>query len=81
MAQTGRSPIAVQRWGRPSMPATRSWQARDGFVVGAELRRTRVAAIARAHVAKGADMQRFGVGGHVASFTSADGAGATFEDK
>eukprot|EP00965_Chrysotila_dentata_P045759 1520319-Pleurochrysis_carterae.AAC.2 len=28
MAQTRRSPIAVQRWGRPSMPATRSWHAR-----------------------------------------------------
>eukprot|EP00965_Chrysotila_dentata_P000509 16513-Pleurochrysis_carterae.AAC.1 len=31
--------------------------------------------------AKGADMQRFGVGGHVASLTLADGAGATFEAK
>eukprot|EP00965_Chrysotila_dentata_P026642 883323-Pleurochrysis_carterae.AAC.1 len=28
MAQIGRSPIAMQRWGRPSMPATRSWHAR-----------------------------------------------------
>eukprot|EP00965_Chrysotila_dentata_P159875 5281290-Pleurochrysis_carterae.AAC.1 len=27
IAQTGRSPTAVQRWGLPSMPATRSWHA------------------------------------------------------
>eukprot|EP00965_Chrysotila_dentata_P113042 3735056-Pleurochrysis_carterae.AAC.1 len=87
MAQIGRSPIAVQRWGRPSVPATRSWHARTFtrsdkcLLLRAEFRRTRVAAIARAHVAKGADIRPRGIGRHAAASALDVGAGVVLGDK
>eukprot|EP00965_Chrysotila_dentata_P166091 5483914-Pleurochrysis_carterae.AAC.1 len=47
----------------------------------AEFRRMRVAAIARAYVAKGADMRPLGVGGHATSLALAGGAGVALDDE
>eukprot|EP00965_Chrysotila_dentata_P003357 109371-Pleurochrysis_carterae.AAC.1 len=49
--------------------------------IRAEFRRTRVAAIARAHVAKGADIRPWGVGRHAAASALAGGADVVLGDE
>eukprot|EP00965_Chrysotila_dentata_P099152 3278457-Pleurochrysis_carterae.AAC.1 len=51
------------------------------LLLRAELRRTRVAAIARAHVAKGADIRPRGIGGHAAASALAGGADVVLGDE